>query len=248
MCKYKELYDISIKVMEEEQQRFNRMDEKAVKYFSVITFLLGICVFLGKPLMSENIPPNNLIGWAILMLSGVAFVSLFVAWLFCFFAIKQHIVEKMPLNDEMIKFFNENRLIDIYYALTKSNKNALAINRNQTNKKSSFLANAYRCILVAVIGLILIVVFWGSIKWQDSCANKIMNKGGNAMAEEKKEEQKPKEDIVAPKYDQLTNDNGQTPKEDVVAPKYDQITEGYDPVKEKIIEKGVIDESNNGTK
>ena len=61
------------------------------------------------------------------------------------------------------------------------------------------------------------------------------------MMDDKKEEE-PKEDILAPKYDQVTNDDGQTPREDVVAPKYDQITQGYDPIKEKTSEKGLTEE------
>ncbi len=242
MCKYKELYDISVQVLGEEQQRFNRMDEKAVKYFSVISFLIGVCVFFGKQLIADNIPPANYSEWTILIFGSVSFLSLFLAWIFCFLAIKQHVIEKMPLNDDMIKFFHENRLIDIHYALTKANKKALAINRKKTDKKSKLLANAYRSILVSVITLVFFVILWSGSKWHNAYESKFISKGDCIMTEEKKEEQKPKEDVVAPNYDRLTA-NDQKPKEDVVAPNYDQITEGYDPVTKKNIEKGVIDKN-----
>ena len=44
----KELYKLSKEVFKEEQERFNRLDEKASKYFTVLTVLLVIYGFFGK--------------------------------------------------------------------------------------------------------------------------------------------------------------------------------------------------------
>lgn len=42
MDKYHELFTFSKALLENEHQRFNRVDEKAARYLSIITLLIGV--------------------------------------------------------------------------------------------------------------------------------------------------------------------------------------------------------------
>ncbi len=215
--KYKELYDLSFKVLEEEQQRTTRLDAKASQYFSVLSFLIGIYGIFGSRILTDCIPFKSWLDIVLVGLGVIVLLGLMTAWLLCFTVFRQHVLVKVPLNEEMLKFFNDNELIDIYYTLSKANKDALAENRKVTNKKSYLLTLTYKTLFGVFIFMIAMFFVFGINVW--SKKNNFKN-GGIKMVEENRSKGKPKEDIKPPTYD--------------------RITEGYDPSKTKKIEKGVI--------
>jgi len=217
--KYKELYDLSIKVLEEEQQRANRLDEKASRYFSVISFLIGIYGILGSRVITDCIPYKGWMDIILIIFGFVILLGLIIAWFLCFAVFRQHVVVKIPLNEEMIKFFNENELIDIHYTLSKANKDALKENREITDNKSSLLARTYKVLSVIFILMVLMIFIFSMNVW----SKKNFKSGGVTMAKE--------------------NNSPKKPKEDLKPPMYDRITEGYDPSKTKKIEKGVVNKN-----
>lgn len=215
--KYKELFDLSLKVLEEEQQRASRLDEKASKYFSVLTFLIGIYGVFCSRIISECVPFRGWMDIALIGLGALNFSGLIIVWFLCFAVFRQHVFVKIPLTDEMIRFYKDNELIDIHYTLSKANKDALVENRNITNKKSLLLVWIYRILSWVFVSMIAMMFVFGMNIW----ATKNSKSGGVVMAEENKSKEKPKEDLKPPTYD--------------------RITEGYDPSKTKKIEKGVVE-------
>jgi hypothetical protein len=57
----------------------------------------------------------------------------------------------------MIDFFDNHSLLNIYYTLSKSNKDVLLMNRKQVNKKSKRLYYAYQTIIAS--GIFLLILF-----------------------------------------------------------------------------------------
>ena len=215
--KYKELYDLSIKVLEEEQQRANRLDEKASRYFSVISFLIGIYGILCSRIIIDCMPHKEWVDVTLIGLGFAILIGLIIAWFLCFAVFRQHVIVKIPLNEEMIEFFNDNKLLDIYYTLARANKDALKENRKISDNKSSLLAWTYRALSVVFIFMAVMIFLFGMDIWH----KKNLKGGGVTMTEE--------------------NKPGEKPKEDIKPPTYDRITEGYDPSKTRKIEKGVVD-------
>ena len=58
VLKYKELYDLSKEIFYEELSRSQRIDEKASKYLTMLTFLLGIFASLSGKLLYSILPPK----------------------------------------------------------------------------------------------------------------------------------------------------------------------------------------------
>ncbi len=215
--KYKELYNLSLGVLEEEQQRINRLDEKASRYFSVLSFLIGIYSVFCTTIITKGIPLNGWLDISILIIGFLNFIGLVIAWFLCFAIFRQHVITKIPLNEEMIKFFNDNDLIDIHYALAKSNKDALVKNRKISDCKSSILAVTYKLLSAVMVVMVLMMGLLGVKEW---ATKNMIKKGGAQMTEENKRKDKPREDIKPPVYD--------------------NITEGYVPPKNKMLEKDVV--------
>lgn len=216
--KYKELFDLSLKVLEEEQQRTNRLDEKASKYFSVLSFLIGIYGVFCSRIITDCIPFKGWMDISLISLGFLNLAGLIVAWFLCFAVFRQHVIVKIPLNDEMVKFFKDHELIDIHYTLSKANKDALVENRSITDKKSYLLVWTYKILSGVFVLMVVMMFIFGVNIWTTKNNSK---SGGVAMVEENKSKEKPKEDIKPPMYD--------------------RITEGYDPSKTRKIEKGVVE-------
>src|SRR5208283_5521963 len=97
MEKYKELYNLSKEVLNEELSRFTRIDDKAVKYLSVLTLVAGISGFFGKWIIDNLIPPKTGTEWALVILAFLLFIMIFVSWSLIFNVLRLHNITKMPL-------------------------------------------------------------------------------------------------------------------------------------------------------
>lgn len=223
MEKYKELYNLSKEVLYEEQNRFNRINEKASKYLTVLTFMMGVYGFFLNLIVNDFIPSKSISEWIIVVLGFLIFSGVIISWFLIFCVLKIHEIKKIPLNFEMINFFDNNNLLDIYYALARGNKDALKINRDTTDRKSKLLSNGYRMIIVTTSLLVLFSLVFGYHKWNDPKNNK-SNERSFIMPNEKDDNSKSKE------TEDLSTDK---PNPNIKAPLYDNIAEGYDPSKIK---------------
>lgn len=223
MGKYKELYNLSKEILNEELSRFNRIDDKAAKYLSVLTLVAGVSGFFGKWLIDKLIPPKNNLEWALVIIGALLFIMVFISWFLIFNVLRLHTITKMPLTAETIDFFYANELVDIYYTLAKGNKDALEENRKRTNIKSRRLHHGYISIIISGV---LLVSFWSLFvvhSWNEP-KNPKNNERSISMADDKNQD---------------TTSEGDSkpvvvkPNTGIKPPKYDVVTEGFDPSKIK---------------
>lgn len=158
--KYKELYTLSKEAFNEELHRFYRLDEKASRYFTMLTLLIGASLFFGKWLTKSILPPTCLIEWSIFILCILVFIVFISSWFKLMNAIKLHSLSKIPLDYNSIKFFSDNRLIDIYYAMSKGMSKEILVNREINDEKSRYLNDTYRRMYVLIFLLIFITILF----------------------------------------------------------------------------------------
>ena len=82
--KYKELFSFSNGLLRAEHDRFNRIDEKAVKYLSVVTLLIGVEGAFGKYIIDGCIPPTTTWDRPLLAVGAVSFLVLMTTWFVIF--------------------------------------------------------------------------------------------------------------------------------------------------------------------
>lgn len=205
--------------MNEEINRFIRIDDKAAKYLSILTLVAAVSGFFGKWIIVNLIPPKSGAELALDIVGATLFIMIFVSWVLIFNVLRIHTVTKMPLDDETIDFFDNNELVYIYYALALANKDALAENRRITNLKSKRLYNGYISVIICGVLLAFFLVIFVIHSWDEP--KKI--KGEITMADDKK---------------QITTSQGGYGKPEIVKPKpgtkppkYAVVTEGFDPSK-----------------
>ena len=221
MEKYKELYNLSKEVLKEEKDRYNRIDEKASRYFPVLTLMAGASGFFGKWMIDNLIPPETTLGWFLVTTGVLLFLSVFVSWFLILSVLRMRLVEKIPLNPEMIQFFDKNELLDIYYALTRGNKSALENNRKTTERKSKALHLGYSGTMASGLLLILFLSLFVIHRWNKPMIIK-KTEGSQTMSAKENEH---------PTSQNIEKPAAEKPNPNVVPPTYDLVTEGYDPSK-----------------
>lgn len=153
MNKYEELYNLSKEVLNQENNRYRSLDQKASRYLTALTFIVGIYGFFVSRLLPQLLLPNSFIDWLLVIILILLFFFIILSWFFLFAILRTSSLATTPLN---IKFFVDHKLVDIYYSLTKTNEIALLKNSKRNNRKSKFLKWAYIFMKIAMFFIILL--------------------------------------------------------------------------------------------
>jgi hypothetical protein len=215
--KYRELYVLAKEAFGEELSRSFRIDEKASKYLSVVTLLLGIFGSFGGRILSSNIPPKNLLDHFALLLGMCAFGSLIYTWLILFQILRVHDFKKIPIP---VEFFESNSLPDIYRGMAQGLKDNLAINRNLGDRKARLLWRGHLGIIAVTICLLSLSGLLVENRW-----NNVGSKAKERMTSMADEQEKPVAPVAPAPVSQVPS--GVRPP--VVPPAFDTVNEGLDP-------------------
>ncbi|MBU1355924.1 MAG: hypothetical protein KJ620_05095 [Candidatus Edwardsbacteria bacterium] len=157
--KYEELYKLTKDSLDDELGRFKRLEEKASRYFSVMSIILVVAAFIGKMSYETIVPSKTVIDlFCFLLLSAfIFFILVAIIYLFSVFRIQS--TAKPPMGVELIQFINNNRYIDIIYSLSKRNIEAIKHNTALSNRKTRYLSVGYRFIMIAFYTFISLMIF-----------------------------------------------------------------------------------------
>lgn len=233
---YRELYQLAKEVLKEEQERHNRINEKATRYLSTLTVLIGVWAFFGKWILDSALPPKNKIEWIILSLVIISLVLFFVAWWNALQVLRNRQLQKMPMTEETIKWFENNSLPNIYLGMTKGIIAAKEINRQVGNGKLRSLSLALRLIMTNGLVILVLLITFG-IYAREINAHKSNQpdpptmEGKNQMPTTQSGSPKPSEDSgsspsQAPERLPIPGANP-----DVTPPPFETVEEGVDPLK-----------------
>ena len=212
--KYRELYNLAKEAFGEELNRSYRVDDKASKYLSVVTLLLGIYGSFGERILSSNIPPRNLYDNLILLLGACAIGSLVYAWYTLFQVLRVHEFKKIPI---AIDFFENNSLSDVYVVMSQGMKDNLEHNREQGDKKTKLLSSGYSAILIS--GMFLLGLSGSLVAYRWIYTPPTPTQRSATMKDEEKK----------PAAHPAVSEKPAKAKIPIKPPAFDTVNEGYDP-------------------
>ena len=97
---------------------------------------------------------------------GFAYMaSVVAAWFFIFHTMRVHATWKIPLSSEMLDFFRNNSLVNIYYGLAVGIKDNREKNIKITDKKAEALSKGYKAMILSLIILMIFTFFYGAYMW-----------------------------------------------------------------------------------
>lgn len=160
--KYKELYQLSKEVFNQERNRFKDIDEKAARYLTVLTFVLGAAGYIGNWMVGNVLHPTTCKD-CLLLLTGITLVvCTFVSWLVSFLVLRIQTTAEIPI---AVKFFDENRLVDIYHALARGMDDAFKKNKDVTDEKARWLRMAHPLIITTGSLFFVFALLYGIRSW-----------------------------------------------------------------------------------
>lgn len=159
--KYKELYAYSTDVLLKEHDRFNRADEKASKYATTFVFLIGAIAFFDKAVIEEMFPPCEPIEWALVGFGIAGLTVSLWGWYGANSVIRLHPYVSRRLDDDMIKFFRKESLLNIYYGLAKENTDAYQENLRFADTKHRLLIKIAGRLRISAGILVFVAVLFG---------------------------------------------------------------------------------------
>lgn len=164
MENYKFLYELSKKALDEELDRYKKLDEKASRFLSILS--IGIVAYTA--LINASSPKLQAMsslgfsGWVFVTLTALTFVALFSAWFRIFNSIKLSDSPTIEIGKTVNELAEDEELITMYNALALSCQDALSLARPVLKAKTDYLESAYREIFCAtcLLGACLLLYFW----------------------------------------------------------------------------------------
>jgi len=147
--KYKALYEYQKDQFESESSRFNRLEDKAVKYLSSITVAVSAYVLLVRWSADKIMPPSGLLDWLVFISIACTILSMASAWSFIFRSLKLQKLMKMPVGDEISELFHANERATVYLSLSKRYSEAAEEKAMQYNLKLENVRKGYSDIVLS---------------------------------------------------------------------------------------------------
>lgn len=175
--KYKELYDLAKYAFEEEIARSSRIDEKASRYFSVLSLLLGILGLVSTSYLSLYIPPKDIFDQLGLLFFGFFAILIGISWCQTFRVFRVSELKTIPINEAMIDYYKKANIIEIYQSVTETNfKEGVAHNKKASQRKAKLLSSSYKYIIVSFVFVFVSIIVAGLKMYQhENNTNKEVN-------------------------------------------------------------------------
>lgn len=141
--KYKALYEYQKDQFESESGRFNRLEDKAVKYLSSITVAVSAYILLVRWSADKIMPPSGFLDWLVVISIALTVLSMASAWSFVFRSLKLQDLMKMPVGDEVSELFHDNNRATVYLSLSKRYSEAAKEKERQYNLKLKNVRKGY---------------------------------------------------------------------------------------------------------
>lgn len=170
--KYKEIYNLSKEVFDKELRRSEIIDEKASKYLTTLTLLLGIFAFFAERLINSNLSPYQCLDLIQIIICVILLFLIFATFIFVFLALKIRSLTMIDLDTDT--FLKHPTLDDLYYKMSKKIENIFRDNRDRINSKARKLQTGYILTLIIVILLVTLAILFifRSLKLQNNNNNK----------------------------------------------------------------------------
>lgn len=166
---YRELYSLATSIHEEARDRFARLDEKAMRYLSALTAVLGASGYFWIGRGGSPSSASALTQLSVDVLGGLAALAFLAAWFMSLRVLRVADFEEPPLTNELIDFMGGEELPAVFYGLATKYQSAVQRNDAVNARKARDLEWVHRSLAGGVVLLVSasVVAALGSL-WECS--------------------------------------------------------------------------------
>ncbi|WP_434707231.1 hypothetical protein J3P75_14850 [Pseudomonas sp. R1-1] len=144
MERYKFLYDLSRQALNEELDRFKKLEEKAGRFLSILSITIVGYTALNNAASTKIFPVSGMLSYIFITLSVLTYIALFSACARLFRSIQLSRSPRVAIDDLTTQIIEKEDLITSYYQMAKTCQEAQQIARKQLDKKTELLLSAYK--------------------------------------------------------------------------------------------------------
>ncbi|MFV5654404.1 hypothetical protein VXR13_16725 [Acinetobacter baumannii] len=137
--KYKALYEYQKAQLEDEKNRFGKLEDKAAKYLTALTVAITAYVLIVRWVFEWKTTPEYQYFLLVKVVISTTFFLFCIAWGFILSSIKLRSVAKMSSDESLINFFKEKKLESVYLTLAKNYSQIISRYRIENEKKTGLM-------------------------------------------------------------------------------------------------------------
>ena len=166
-------YNLTKDVFNREENRYKRIEEKALTCLTAFSLLLVIYGFLWNHVLNTVIPPKC-VAEIVLSVFSVLLTFFFIfSWIITFRIFRTKKRKIMPLHEHMVKYFKDvdkdnnrrNNLADLYFNLGEINREAYEENCKITEEEIKQFKLGFNMILATAIAFIFFIAMYSTYLW-----------------------------------------------------------------------------------
>ena len=142
--KWELLYRYALESLDQDVERFHRLDDKISKFITLVTVIMSVFVAAIPFVFKHHFPPKSFLEYLLMILLFLTFITLCSLWSFLFRGLRLQDVPRMPFNEKTLTFFKDNKNVNtIMFALTRTCLNAFEKHKEINANKVWHLNKAY---------------------------------------------------------------------------------------------------------
>lgn len=144
MERYKFLYDLSRQALNEDLDRFKKLEEKAGRFLSTLSIGIVGYTALNNAASAKVFPTNGILSYTFILLSVLTYIALFSASARLFASIKLSKSPRVAIDEHTNQIIESEDLLTSYYQMALACQEAQQIASEQLHKKTDLLISAYK--------------------------------------------------------------------------------------------------------
>lgn len=148
--KYEDLYKVTKEIFEREIKRDGSVEEKALRYLTVIGLLIAAAGYVTKEPLAGIVLPLSEFEYIVLLFILGFWLTLLSAAIIIFRVLSIRDIH-VPFNKGIVEYYDENSYLDILYASSLNHVELDQKNQIQTNRRARLLIAGHYFILSAIL-------------------------------------------------------------------------------------------------
>jgi len=158
--KYERLYDLTLKGLEHEIERYRILDTKINYYLAILAILFGVSTTLAPKIIESTPNIISIITIIFLVLLCVMYVAIISSLVLLVLALKLTKITSYPVSNTTLRYFQDQNYVDILYRISEAMIESIFLNRKRIEKKTTNAHRGFRLLFISLVLIPLNVLYY----------------------------------------------------------------------------------------
>jgi len=163
----KEIYLISKSEVDRENYIHDALENKSLRYFTILTFIIGVYTFFLKSVVLNLIPPDSFIELVLILNCSISIICLLYSGICIFMVMKIRWIPKHSLTSNFSDIHKDGDLKTIFKEYIEKNIKSRDIKSKLSKKKGNILAIGFNSLNLGIIMIIINLIIYVIYFWQN---------------------------------------------------------------------------------